>query len=45
MRIHYLFLALVMVLGSCGGESTPPGSDVTIGVMPKLIGIDYFNAC
>lgn len=29
-------------LAGCGRDTAP---DVTIGLMPKLVGIDYFNAC
>ena len=47
-------LALSLILTGCGGTPTesPAASDdaaptedtITIGVMPKLVGIDYFNA-
>jgi len=48
-------LALALALAGCGGETAPgpSGSDadgngaekvIRIGVMPKLMGIDYFNA-
>jgi len=38
-------LVLTLLLAACGrpGGETPHA--MTIGVMPKLIGIDYFNAC
>jgi ABC-type sugar transport system substrate-binding protein len=28
-----------------GPASAPPGEKITVAMMPKLIGIDYFNAC
>ena len=39
-----IWLALFVVFASgCRGKET--SSQVTIGLMPKLVGIDYFNAC
>lgn len=43
-----LTMACSLFLFSCGdgGQSPSTSSDeITIGMMPKLIGIDYFNAC
>lgn len=51
----FLLLALPLILAACqrraaapGAESAPPGGasgKLTVAMMPKLIGIDYFNAC
>lgn len=37
-----LILFLCLLLTAC---SPPQNQTLTIGVMPKLVGIDYFNAC
>lgn len=41
---HGALVVLGAVLGSCGDGSSGPGT-LRIGMMPKLVGIPYFNAC
>ena len=51
MKRFFLSVCLIATIVGCGNdptEQTPAsksGNEITIGVMPKLIGIDYFNAC
>jgi len=49
MKYLSLFgIAYSLFLFSCGEGGQAPGTtaeEITIGMMPKLIGIDYFNAC
>ncbi|NQT87228.1 substrate-binding domain-containing protein [bacterium] len=40
-----LTLIVAMVVGCGERESEGPGKTLTIGMMPKLVGIPYFNAC
>lgn len=42
--LSYL-LALALVAGAAGCASKPTGGPAKVGVMPKLVGIPYFNAC
>jgi rhamnose transport system substrate-binding protein len=55
-RLWFLVLSLPLMLGACERRASPPGSagatssgtagsKLTIAMMPKLRGIDYFNAC
>lgn len=37
-------MALCAVVGCGGNDAAPADATLTIGVMPKLVGIDYFNA-
>ena len=41
-----MLLAVVPIVMGCGGDSVPDGQEETlvIGVMPKLVGIGFFNA-
>jgi ABC-type sugar transport system substrate-binding protein len=39
---YFLVLALMSLLAGCGNRSARP---FTVGFMPKLVGIPYFNAC
>jgi ABC-type sugar transport system substrate-binding protein len=41
---YVLLLSASFLLASCTGESSDPNA-IRIGMMPKLVGIPYFNAC
>ena len=51
MKRSLCLLAAAIVLAGCGNESaTAPsgkasGKTIAVGMMPKLVGIPYFNAC
>ncbi len=51
MKRFLCMLAAAVVFGGCGKESTTApsgkasGKAITVGMMPKLVGIPYFNAC
>jgi rhamnose transport system substrate-binding protein len=51
IRDALAILALTVVLGGCGKQSEPGGAapkadgQTTIAMLPKLINIDYFDAC
>ncbi len=42
MTFRFLLLTL-LILAGCAKQ--PVEEQIAIGVMPKLVGIDYFNAC
>ena len=45
LALGALAVSLAVSCGPAGQGSAPDAGTLTIGVMPKLVGIDYFNAC